>query len=53
MQVSESFSLASMQLVGMKLTAVVMSDERVDVEASLMDMALLDEQPSSLKKRTG
>ena len=53
MVVGESHSLASLQLLQMKLAVSVLSNQEMELEASLKDMALLDQQPDQQGKKTG
>ena len=53
MELSNDYALASLQLLGMELTAKVLTNEEVVVEASMKDMVLCDQQKQNQKKKTG
>ena len=53
MQLSDEFALASLQLVGMELTAKMLSNDNVEVNATMKDIALCDQQKHRQQKRTG
>ena len=46
-------ALASLHLLKMELSVSVQSNEEVELQASLKDMALCDEQVSQREKKTG
>ena len=47
------YGLASFQLLTMELKAKMLSNEEVEVYASMKDIALCDERKGSATKRTG
>ena len=51
--VPDNHALASLQLLQMELSVSVQSNEEVELQASLKDMALCDEQVSQREKKTG
>ena len=51
--VPDSYALASLQLLQMELSVSVQSNQEVELQASLRDMALCDEQPDQKQKKTG
>ena len=53
MVVRDSYSLASLQLLQMELGVTVLSNEEVELQASLKDMVLCDQQPDHQQKKTG
>lgn len=50
---SDSFGLASMKLLQMDLSVSVQSNKEVELQASLKDVTLYDEQPEQQNKKTG
>ena len=53
MVVPARYSLASLKLLQMQLSVSVQSNEEVELEASLKDVVLSDEQPGQQEKKTG
>ena len=51
--VPDSYALASMKLLQMKLGVCVQSNQEVELQASLRDVVLRDEQPDQQQKKTG
>ena len=53
MVVGDTYCLASLQLLQMELGVTVLSNEEVELQASLKDMVLCDQQPDQQQKKTG
>ena len=53
MVIQDTHALASVKLVQMELGVTVLSNEEVELQASLKDIALCDEQPDQQGKKTG
>ena len=53
MVVGEAYSLASLQLLQMELGLSVQSNQEVELQASLKDVVLTDQQPDQQQKKTG
>ena len=53
MVVPDTYALASMKLLQMQLNVKVQSNKEVELEASLKDMVLSDEQPDQQERKTG
>ena len=53
MVIPEAYALASLKLLQMELGVSVLSNEEVELQASLRDMVLCDEQPDQQQKKTG
>ena len=51
--IGDSYSLASLQLLKMELGVTVLSNQEVELQASLKDMVLCDQQPDQQQKKTG
>lgn len=51
--VADSFALASMKLLQMDLSLSVQSNKEVELQTSLKDITLYDEQPQQQEKKTG
>lgn len=51
--VADSYALASMKLLQMDLNVSVQSNKEVELQASLKDITLYDEQPEQQNKKTG
>ena len=50
---TDSFALASMKLLQMDLSLSVQSNKEVELQTSLKDITLYDEQPQEQDKKTG
>ena len=53
MELPNDYALSSLQLLGMELKAKVLTNQEANVEASMQEIVLCDQQKNHQQKKTG